>query len=151
MNLTCLGSSSRKFPALKLSLLLASHSVYVPATSSRYLAPAGISFYTFHSLSYNPDIFESSLQPTRHAHVVLACRACPQLVARPIVRRRAIFFSTIGLGPQPFAHRSVSLGPARTSGWSESCSRRYPFWPVRRSCIWLWPGPLIALAVRARV
>jgi len=51
------------------------------------LLPAGISFYTFHSLSYTLDIYRGVLQPTRSLRdFVLAVSFFPQLVAGPIVR-----------------------------------------------------------------
>jgi alginate O-acetyltransferase complex protein AlgI len=51
------------------------------------LLPVGISFYTFHSLSYTLDIYRSVLQPTRSLRdFILAVSFFPQLVAGPIVR-----------------------------------------------------------------
>ena len=51
------------------------------------LLPVGISFYTFHSLSYTLDIYRGVLQPTRSLRdFVLAVSFFPQLVAGPIVR-----------------------------------------------------------------
>src|SRR6188472_2422600 len=49
--------------------------------------PIGISFYTFHSLSYTLDIYRGVLKPTRSLRdFVLAVSFFPQLVAGPIVR-----------------------------------------------------------------
>src|SRR5213596_964120 len=54
---------------------------------SRRAWPVGISFYTFHSLSYTLDIYRGVLQPTRSLRdFVLAVSFFPQLVAGPIVR-----------------------------------------------------------------
>src|SRR5215510_1979136 len=51
------------------------------------LLPVGISFYTFHSLSYTLDIYRGVLEPTRSLRdFVLAVSFFPQLVAGPIVR-----------------------------------------------------------------
>src|ERR1700750_1795339 len=51
------------------------------------LLPVGISFYTFHSLSYTLDIYRGVLRPTRSLRdFVLAVSFFPQLVAGPIVR-----------------------------------------------------------------
>jgi len=51
------------------------------------LLPVGISFYTFHSLSYTLDIYRGVLQPTRSLRdFILAVSFFPQLVAGPIVR-----------------------------------------------------------------
>src|SRR5438105_1078228 len=51
------------------------------------LLPVGISFYTFHSLSYTLDIYRGVLQPPRSLRdFILAVSFFPQLVAGPIVR-----------------------------------------------------------------
>ena len=51
------------------------------------LLPVGISFYTFHSLSYTLDIYRGVLKPTRSLRdFILAVSFFPQLVAGPIVR-----------------------------------------------------------------
>ena len=51
------------------------------------LLPVGISFYTFHSLSYTLDIYRAVLQPTKSLRdFFLAVSFFPQLVAGPIVR-----------------------------------------------------------------
>src|ERR1700758_2695540 len=51
------------------------------------LLPVGISFYTFHSLSYTLDIYRGVLHPTRSLRdFILAVSFFPQLVAGPIVR-----------------------------------------------------------------
>src|SRR6187399_2524278 len=49
--------------------------------------PIGISFYTFHSLSYTLDVYRGVCQPTRSLRdFALAVSFFPQLVAGPIVR-----------------------------------------------------------------
>jgi alginate O-acetyltransferase complex protein AlgI len=49
--------------------------------------PIGISFYTFHSLSYTLDVYRDATKPTRSLRdFVLAVSFFPQLVAGPIVR-----------------------------------------------------------------
>ncbi len=51
------------------------------------LLPIGISFYTFHSLSYTLDVYRGATQPTRSLRdFLLAVSFFPQLVAGPIVR-----------------------------------------------------------------
>ena len=51
------------------------------------LLPVGISFYTFHSLSYTLDIYRGVLQPTKSLRdFILAVSFFPQLVAGPIER-----------------------------------------------------------------
>ncbi len=49
--------------------------------------PIGISFYTFHSLSYTLDVYRGATQPTKSLRdFLLAVSFFPQLVAGPIVR-----------------------------------------------------------------
>jgi alginate O-acetyltransferase complex protein AlgI len=51
------------------------------------LLPVGISFYTFHSLSYTLDVYRRATEPTKSLRdFVLAVSFFPQLVAGPIVR-----------------------------------------------------------------
>ena len=51
------------------------------------LLPVGISFYTFHSLSYTLDVYRGVMQPTKSLRdFVLAVSFFPQLVAGQIVR-----------------------------------------------------------------
>src|SRR3954471_5570458 len=60
--------------------------VYVPPHLDIIL-PVGISFYTFHSLSYTLDVYRSEIQPTKSMRdFILAVSFFPQLVAGPIVR-----------------------------------------------------------------
>ena len=60
--------------------------IYQPPHLDIFL-PVGISFYTFHSLSYTLDIYRGVLQPTSSLRdFVLAVSFFPQLVAGPIVR-----------------------------------------------------------------
>ncbi len=60
--------------------------VYQPPHLDLFL-PIGISFYTFHSLSYTLDIYRGVMRPTRSLRdFVLAVSFFPQLVAGPIVR-----------------------------------------------------------------
>src|SRR4029078_2990026 len=67
--------------------LLARNGVIYHPPHLDILLPVGISFYTFHSLSYTLDIYRGVLQPTRSLRdFVLAVSFFPQLVAGPIVR-----------------------------------------------------------------
>jgi D-alanyl-lipoteichoic acid acyltransferase DltB (MBOAT superfamily) len=51
------------------------------------LLPAGISFYTFQTMSYTIDVYRRKLEPTRNfAQFALFVTYFPQLVAGPIVR-----------------------------------------------------------------
>jgi len=59
---------------------------YHPPVMDVFL-PIGISFYTFHSLSYTLDVYRGVCQPTKSLRdFVLAVSFFPQLVAGPIVR-----------------------------------------------------------------
>ena len=59
---------------------------YAPPHLDIFL-PIGISFYTFHSLSYTLDVYRGVCQPTRSLRdFTLAVSFFPQLVAGPIVR-----------------------------------------------------------------
>ena len=54
-----------------------------------YVVPAGISFYTFQTLSYTFDIYKRRLEPCRHfLDFATYVSFFPQLVAGPIVRAR---------------------------------------------------------------
>ena len=102
------------------------------------LLPVGISFYTFHSLSYTLDIYRGVLKPTKSLRdFVLAVSFFPQLVAGPIVR--AGDFLPQLVRPQPLRDRAVFLGiitddprPVR-----KNRARRYDAFRFGRSHLWL--------------
>lgn len=53
------------------------------------ILPAGISFYTFHSMSYTIDVYRRLMKPTHNIlHFYAFVSMFPQLVAGPIVRGR---------------------------------------------------------------
>ena len=67
--------------------------------------PIGISFYTFHSLSYTLDVYRGATKPTRSLRdFLLAVSFFPQLVAGPIVRA-ADFLPQCDAPPTPLKHR----------------------------------------------
>jgi len=67
--------------------------------------PIGISFYTFHSLSYTLDIYRGVMRPTRSLRdFTLAVSFFPQLVAGPIVRA-GDFLPQLDAPPKPQAGR----------------------------------------------
>jgi alginate O-acetyltransferase complex protein AlgI len=69
------------------------------------LLPVGISFYTFHSLSYTLDVYRGVAKPTRSLRdFLLAVSFFPQLVAGPIVRA-ADFLPQCDEPPKPRAGR----------------------------------------------
>ena len=67
--------------------------------------PIGISFYTFHSLSYTLDVYRGTTQPTKSLRdFLLAVSFFPQLVAGPIVRA-ADFLPQCEAPPTPQKNR----------------------------------------------
>ena len=87
-NLSVLGVFKyQRFLLDNIAALLALVGVhYVPARLDIVL-PAGISFYTFHSLSYCIDVYRGTFQPTRNwRDYALYVGFFPQLVAGPITR-----------------------------------------------------------------
>src|SRR5437660_1302753 len=88
MNLSMLGFFKYgNFLLENFKWLLAQIGVIYQPPHLDILLPVGISFYTFHSLSYTLDIYRGVLHPTRSLRdFVLAVSFFPQLVAGPIVR-----------------------------------------------------------------
>lgn len=88
MNLSMLGFFKYgNFLLQNFQWLLARLGVVYQPPHLDILLPIGISFYTFHSLSYTLDIYRGVLQPTKSLRdFVLAVSFFPQLVAGPIVR-----------------------------------------------------------------
>ena len=88
MNLSMLGFFKYgNFLLLNFQWLLARAGIIYQPPHLDILLPVGISFYTFHSLSYTLDIYRGVLQPTKSLRdFVLAVSFFPQLVAGPIVR-----------------------------------------------------------------
>src|SRR6188472_1777610 len=94
------------------------------------LLPVGISFYTFHSLSYTLDIYRGVLRPTKSLRdFILAVSFFPQLVAGPIVRAGqflwGLLLMTLGL------FEKIVLADTMLSGSADR--------------IFGYAGPLIAL------
>ena len=59
------------------------------ARTKRVLLPAGISFYTFQTLSYTIDVYRGKQEAERHFGIfALYVAFFPQLVAGPIERKR---------------------------------------------------------------
>src|SRR5947209_19276336 len=88
MNLSMLGFFKYgNFLLQNFQWLLAHAGIVYQPPHLDILLPVGISFYTFHSLSYTLDIYRGVLQPTRSLRdFILAVSFFPQLVAGPIVR-----------------------------------------------------------------
>jgi alginate O-acetyltransferase complex protein AlgI len=91
--------------------LLAAAGLAMSPNILRIALPIGISFYTFHALSYTIDIYRRKLkQPTGLLSLVVYLAFFPQLVAGPIVRAWQ-FLPQIDRGPV-FQERKIRLGIA---------------------------------------
>lgn len=61
-------------------------------TWQRIVLPIGISFFTFHKISYLVDVFRGTVKPAKNfANFLLYITLFPQLIAGPIVRYHDIF------------------------------------------------------------
>jgi alginate O-acetyltransferase complex protein AlgI len=88
------------------ALLALAGIAYQPPHLDLFL-PIGISFYTFHSLSYTLDVYRGTTQPTRSLRdFTLAVSFFPQLVAGPIVRA-ADFLPQAAQPPKPDSSRFI--------------------------------------------
>src|SRR6202795_4729135 len=109
------------------------------------LLPVGISFYTFHSLSYTLDIYRRVLQPTKSLRdFVLAVSFFSQLVAGPIVRAGDFL-------PQLVTAPGLRVGQfmwgllLMTLGLFEKIVLADTMLSGAADRIFTYPGPLIAL------
>src|SRR5216117_1154399 len=109
------------------------------------LLPVGISFYTFHSLSYTLDIYRGVLKPTKSlCDFVLAVSFFPQLVAGPIVR--AGDFLPQLVRPQPLRSGQFLWGLLlMTLGLFEKVVLADTMLSGSADRIFTYAGPLIAL------
>ncbi len=107
--------------------------------------PIGISFYTFHSLSYTLDIYRGILKPTRSLRdFVLAVSFFPQLVAGPIVRA-GDFLPQLVAPPQPQQGRFFWGLLLMTLGLFEKVVLADTLLAVSADTVFGYGGPLIAL------
>ncbi|QGZ54005.1 MBOAT family O-acyltransferase [Paraburkholderia acidiphila] len=61
--------------------------LHLPVALKAFVIPAGISFYTFHSISYLVDVYKRKVEPSRSLIDFGMYMICfPQLIAGPIVR-----------------------------------------------------------------
>ncbi len=75
------------------------------------ILPAGISFYTFQTMSYSLDIYRGQLKPTRHFFdFALFVSFFPQLMAGPIERARRLL-------PQVMKPRHITSEMITEGGW----------------------------------
>lgn len=76
---------------------------------AQIVLPIGISFYTFHALSYTIDLYRRKLrQPADYLSLIVYLAYFPQLVAGPIVRAHR-FLPQIDRGPV-FSPRKIKTG-----------------------------------------
>jgi alginate O-acetyltransferase complex protein AlgI len=107
--------------------------------------PIGISFYTFHSLSYTLDIYRGVLKPTRSLRdFVLAVSFFPQLVAGPIVRA-GDFLPQLLAPPKPQQGRFLWGLLLMTLGLFEKVVLADTFLATSADSIFGYGGPLVAL------
>ncbi|MEY2488390.1 MAG: alginate O-acetyltransferase complex protein AlgI [Verrucomicrobiota bacterium] len=109
------------------------------------LLPVGISFYTFHSLSYTLDVYRGVMQPTRSLRdFVLAVSFFPQLVAGPIVRA-GDFLPQLLAPPKPQTGRFLWGLALMTLGLFEKVVLADTMLAGSADRIFSYGGPLIAL------
>lgn len=107
--------------------------------------PIGISFYTFHSLSYTLDIYRGVLKPVRSLRdFVLAVSFFPQLVAGPIVRA-GDFLPQLEAPPKPERGRFFWGLLLMTLGLFEKVVLADTLLAGSADTIFGYPGPIIAL------
>jgi alginate O-acetyltransferase complex protein AlgI len=109
------------------------------------LLPVGISFYTFHSLSYTLDVYRGVMQPTRSLRdFVLAVSFFPQLVAGPIVRA-GDFLPQLLAPPNPQTGRFLWGLALMTLGLFEKVVLADTMLAGSADTVFGYAGPLIAL------
>jgi alginate O-acetyltransferase complex protein AlgI len=107
--------------------------------------PIGISFYTFHSLSYTLDIYRGVLKPTRSLRdFVLAVSFFPQLVAGPIVRA-GDFLPQLETPPKPQQGRFFWGLLLMTLGLFEKVVLADTLLAGSADTVFGYGGPLVAL------
>ena len=109
------------------------------------LLPVGISFYTFHSLSYTLDVYRRVMQPTKSLRdFVLAVSFFPQLVAGPIVRA-GDFLPQLVAPPKPQTGRFLWGLALMTLGLFEKVVLADTMLAGSADRVFGYGGPLIAL------
>jgi alginate O-acetyltransferase complex protein AlgI len=107
--------------------------------------PIGISFYTFHSLSYTLDIYRGVMRPTRSLRdFTLAVSFFPQLVAGPIVRA-GDFLPQLDAPPKPQAGRFLWGLFLMTLGLFEKVVLADSMLAGSADTVFGYQGPLVAL------
>lgn len=107
--------------------------------------PIGISFYTFHSLSYTLDIYRGVMRPTRSLRdFALAVSFFPQLVAGPIVRA-GDFLPQLEAPPKPQKGRFLWGLLLMTLGLFEKVVLADTLLAGSADRVFGYGGPLVAL------
>src|SRR5215212_4824620 len=107
--------------------------------------PIGISFYTFHSLSYTLDIYRGVMRPTRSLRdFTLAVSFFPQLVAGPIVRA-GDFLPQLEAPPKPQEGRFLWGLALMTLGLFEKVVLADTMLAGAADRVFGYAGPLVAL------
>lgn len=107
--------------------------------------PIGISFYTFHSLSYTLDIYRGVMKPTRSLRdFTLAVSFFPQLVAGPIVRA-GDFLPQLEHSPKPQKGRFLWGLLLMTLGLFEKVVLADTLLAGSADRVFGYAGPLVAL------
>jgi alginate O-acetyltransferase complex protein AlgI len=107
--------------------------------------PIGISFYTFHSLSYTLDIYRGVMKPTRRLRdFALAVSFFPQLVAGPIVRA-GDFLPQLEHPPEPEKSRFLWGLFLMTLGLFEKVVLADTTMAGAADRVFSYGGPLVAL------
>ena len=107
--------------------------------------PIGISFYTFHSLSYTLDIYRGVMRPTRSLRdFALAVSFFPQLVAGPIVRA-GDFLPQLEQPPKPQEGRFLWGLLLMTLGLFEKVVLADTLLAGSADRVFSYGGPLVAL------
>jgi alginate O-acetyltransferase complex protein AlgI len=146
MNLSMLGFFKYgNFLLQNFQWLLARVGVIYQAPHLDILLPVGISFYTFHSLSYTLDIYRGVLKPTRSLRdFILAVSFFPQLVAGPIVRA-GDFLPQLVRPPQPQTGRFLWGLALMTLGLFEKIVLADTLLSGSADRVFGYAGPLAAL------
>ena len=107
--------------------------------------PIGISFYTFHSLSYTLDVYRRVCEPTKSLRdFALAVSFFPQLVAGPIVRA-ADFLPQLVAAPRLRAGQFGWGLSLMTLGMFEKIVLADTLLSSSADAVFAYPGPLQAL------
>src|SRR6266567_1721102 len=146
MNLSMLGFFKYgNFLLQNFQWLLARIGVIYQPPHLDILLPVGISFYTFHSLSYTLDIYRGVLQPTKSLRdFILAVSFFPQLVAGPIVRA-GDFLPQLAAPPRPQTGRFFWGLLLMTLGLFEKIVLADTMLSGSADHIFGYGGPLVAL------